>query len=166
MGRQLAGIYLVAGEAQAAPAGAGPARMLTRLSARLRGRALDRALRAGADPASSAMLAQRAAWLTTRRHRRKLARSLHGLLDPVTVRGGPSAAIAPHRGELARARLPLARLAALLEIDEPVYARGVAMAELLLTQGDSHLYVPERAGQLRSEVEAIVDALEGREDTW
>ena len=140
--------------------------MFAGLSARLRGRSLDRAISAGADLTSTAVLARRAAWLTSRGHRSRLARSLRGLLEPTTGRRGPSSAIAPHRAELAGARLALARVAALLEIDEPVYARGVAMAEQLLTEGDSHLYVPERAGQLRDEVEAIVDALEGREDTW
>ena len=62
--------------------------------------------------------------------------------------------------------MPLARVAALLEIDEPVYARGVARLQLLLTEGGSALYAPRQTGQLRSEVEAILDALEGREDTW
>ena len=57
-------------------------------------------------------------------------------------------------------------MAALLEIDEPVYARGVARLQLLLTEGGSALYTPHQTGQLRSEVEAILDALEGREDTW
>ena len=139
MGRQVAGNHLVAREVPAAPLGARWARMFAGLSARLRGRSLDRAISAGADLTSTAVLARRAAWLTSRGHRRRLARSLRGLLEPTTGRR---------------------------EIDEPVYARGVVMAGHLLTEGDSHLYVPERAGQLRDEVEAIVDALEGREDTW
>ena len=62
--------------------------------------------------------------------------------------------------------MPLARVAALLEIDEPVYARGVARLQLLLTEGGSALYAPRRTGELRGEVEGILDALEGREDTW
>ena len=57
-------------------------------------------------------------------------------------------------------------MAALLEIDEPVYARGVARLQLLLTESGSPLYVPQRTGELRAEVEAILDALEGREETW
>ena len=57
-------------------------------------------------------------------------------------------------------------MAALLEIDEPVYSRGMARVQLLLTEGDSPLYAPQRAGQLRQEVEAILDAMEGREETW
>jgi hypothetical protein len=51
-------------------------------------------------------------------------------------------------------------------MDEPVYARGVAELQLLLTEGGSALYAPQRVGELLSEVEAILDALEGREDTW
>jgi hypothetical protein len=112
------------------------------------------------------MLAQRAARLTSTKNRRSLARSIRRLLEVPAGRQGPSAAISPHRGELAGGRLPLARVAALLEIDEPVYARGVARVELLLTEGGSVLYAPRRAGQLRGEVEGILNALEGREETW
>ena len=57
-------------------------------------------------------------------------------------------------------------MAALLETDEPVYARGVARLQLLLTDGSGPLYAPQRTGELRAEVEAILDALEGREETW
>ena len=63
-------------------------------------------------------------------------------------------------------RLPLAGVAALLETDEPIYSRGVAKAQLLLTEGSSPLYFPLREGDLRREVDTIVDALEGREETW
>ena len=38
--------------------------------------------------------------------------------------------------------------------------------ELLLTEGSSALYAPQRADQLRGEVEAILNAMEGREETW
>lgn len=159
-------IPFVAGTGERASAGARPAGPLTRVRARLGGRSLDRCLSDGVDPASSALLAQRAAYLTSTKTRRSLARSIRRLLDAPAQRRGPSAAVSPHRGELGAARLPLARVAALLEIDEPVYARGVAQVELLLTEGSSALYAPQRAGQLRGEVEAILNAMEGREETW
>jgi hypothetical protein len=77
-----------------------------------------------------------------------------------------TAAIQPHAGELAKARLQLAWVAAMLETEEPVYSPGVARLRLLLRRGGSPLYEPERTGQLVWEVEAILDALEGREETW
>ena len=47
-------------------------------------------------------------------------------------------------------------------VDEPVYSRGVAMVEVLITDGLSPLYYPRRSGQLREALEEIIDALEGR----
>ena len=162
-----AGIHLVAGDMQGLSASATESGILTKVRARLRGRSLDRALSNGEDPASSPLLTRRAAWLTSAKNRHALARSIRRLLDPPSGRRpGPSATVPPHRGELAGARMPLARAAALLEVDEPVYARGVAQLQLLLSEGGSALYAPHRTGELRSEVEAILDALEGREETW
>jgi hypothetical protein len=141
--------------------------MFIKAQAWFRGRSLDRALSNREDPASSAVLARRAAWLTSRKNRHALAQSITRLLDPPSGRRpGPSATVPPHRGELAGARMLLARVAALLEIDEPVYARGVARLQLLLTDGESALYAPHRTGELVGEAEGILDALEGREETW
>jgi hypothetical protein len=166
MSDQLARIDLLTGGGERI-ASAGRHGPLTRLRARLRGASLDRALRDGVDPAASAALAQRAALLTSARRRRALARSYRRLLELPTGRPRPSSAVPPHREELARARLPLARVSALLdETDEPVYSRGVAMAQLLLTEGDGPLYTQARPGELRRRAEEIVNALEGREETW
>ncbi len=165
MSRLLAGIDLVAGHGRGLPAGARAPGPLTRAWARVRGRSLDHALAGGADPASSAALASRAAWLTSRRNRRGVARAIRRLLEP-PGRRGPSAAVRPHRGELAGVRLRLAGVAALLETEEPIYASGVARAQLLLTDGNSPLYQPLHAGDLLRTVDEIVDALEGREETW
>ena len=164
MRRQLAGIQLVAGrEPVVAPARRpGP---FIKLCARLRGASLDRAIATGADPSSSALLARRAAWLTSARNRRSLSRSIDRLLAVRPAPRGPSAAVRPHGGELAGTRLSLARVAALLAGGEPVYCRGVARVQLLLTQGNSPLFAPERVGQLQVETDEILDALEGREQT-
>ena len=166
MRQQPAGIHLVAGAGRGLPGGRHGPGLFVRAQARIRGRSLDRALSSGEDPASSQVLTRRAAWLTSPNNRRSLGRSIDRLLEPRPKRPGPSPAIQPHRGELAAARLPLARVAALLEINEPVYARGVARVQLLLTEGGSALYAPQWNGQLLNEVEAILDALEGREETW
>jgi hypothetical protein len=164
MARQLAGIHLVAGDEQGLPAGVRDAGFLTKLRARLQGRSLDRALATGADPAASAVLARRAAWLTSTKNRRALARALRRALEPPIGRGGPSPAVSPHQGELAATRLPLAGVAALLESDDPIYARGVAKLQVLLTEGGSPLYSPRRVGELRREVDSILAALDGREE--
>jgi|SRR5262249_33401168 len=161
---QLAGIHLVAGSRQPIPSQR-HAGLPIRLLARLRSASLDRALAAGADPASSAALAQRSVWLTRRRTRSHLAHSIRRLLDPAALRVGPSAAIRPHAGELARVRVPLSWIAAMLEDGEPAYSQGMARLNLLLTQGGSSLYAPGRTGRLAEEVDAIIDALEGREET-
>jgi len=167
MSQQPAGLNLIAADARGLPRAPDEAGMLVKARARFRGRSLDRALSNGVDPASSGLLTRRAAWLTSTKNRHILARSITRLLDPPSGRRpGPSAAAPPHRGELAGARMLLARVGALLEIDEPVYARGVARLQLLLTDGDSALYAPHRTGELLGEVEGILDALEGREETW
>ncbi len=162
---RLTEIHLVAERRQRIPR-ARRAGMRIRLWARVRGSGLDRALSAGADPASSAPLAQRSAWLTSPRSRRKLARAVRRLLDPVDARQGASSAVRPNREALEAARVPLTWVASMLETEEPVYAQGVARLNLLLTHGGSVLYEPKRRTQLAQEVEGILDALEGREETW
>jgi hypothetical protein len=164
MGHQLTGIHLVAGHREPIPREFHPS-IPTRLWARVRGGSLDRALTDGADPVGSAALAQRSVWLTSRRNRRAVARAIRRLLE-LNGSSGASAAVQPHRGELAAARLPLARVAAMLETEEPIYSRGMARLQLLLTRGGSPLYDPQRHGELLHEVEETLTALEGREENW
>ncbi len=165
MADHLTGIHLVAGSRQPIPR---PRRagIFVKLWARLNGEALDRALSAGADPASSDALAQRSAWLTSARTRRALARSIHRVLEPASVRRGPSAAVRPNRRELEPSRVSLAWIAAMLGTKEPVYSQGMARLHLLITQAGSPLYDPTSSGKLAYEAEDILDALEGREETW
>jgi hypothetical protein len=165
MRHQLADIHLVAGHREPIPRERRPS-VFTRIWARVRGGSLDRALSAGANPAGSAALAQRSVWLTSRRQRRDLAKAVRRLLEPESPRTGMTAAIQPHRGELAAARVPLTWVASMLETDEPIYSPGMARLRLLLRRGDSPLYDADRPGQLAREVEAILEAMEGREETW
>src|SRR5262245_36221152 len=165
MSDQLAGIHLVAGRRVPIPQSRRAA-IPVRLLARVRSMSLDQALADGADPTGSALLAQRSAWLTSKRTRRNLARFIRRLLERKAPRRGPSAAVVPNRFELAAASQPLTWIAALLESGEPVYAQGVARLNLLLTLGGSPLYDPDRIGQLMHEVEAILGAMEGREENW
>lgn len=112
---------------------------LTRLLARLRGNALDRALSNGADPAASPQLAARAAQLAARPAREQLATSIERLVElacapprrrPVDLN---QAAI---RGNAEAMR----EIAAQLHGPAPVYARGVATLQQLLTDGTGPVF--------------------------
>jgi len=109
-------------------------RRSARLAARLRSTSLDRALIAGADPASSAQLAARAAVLTSRGSRVSIADSLERL---VRAAQGPQrrwwslswpSSVLTNSSELHA-------LASILHDHAPVYARGVAILNQLLTDG-------------------------------
>jgi len=123
-----------------APADAASERgRLTCLLARLRGHALDRALSNGADPAASPQLAARAAQLAARPAREELANSIERLVElacepprrrPVELN---QAAI---RGNAEAMR----EIAAHLHGPAPVYARGVATLQQLLTDGTGPVF--------------------------
>ncbi len=138
--------------------------VLTKARIRLRGRSLDRRLAGGEDPASSAELAHRAAWLTRARQRRSLARSIRSVRELGSRGRVPiTSAIPPDWAELTSNRLKLARIESVLDLVEtPVYSRGVAMAQVLLTEGLSPLYYPKHKGELREALDEILVALEGR----
>jgi hypothetical protein len=112
---------------------------LSRLLARSLARRLDGALIAGADPASSALLAARAALLTSPRMRGSLADSLHGL---VRAAQGPQRrwwALGSRAAVLTNAS-ELDALAMLLASATPLYARGLALLSQLLTDGTGPAY--------------------------
>jgi|ERR1700683_2250443 len=112
---------------------------------------LDRELATGTSPEASAVLAARAARLTSTEFRRDLAASLRRML----AAGGQPAAVAAQRPGLGGARplrVPvrtsrishaaprLAELASRLLEPGPVPVRGVAMVTLLLADGTGPLY--------------------------
>jgi hypothetical protein len=112
---------------------------LSRLLARSMARRLDGALIAGADPAGSTMLAARAALLTSAQMRGSLADSLHGLLRAAQ---GPQRrwwALGSRAAVLANAS-ELDALAMLLASETPLYARGLALLNQLLTDGGGPAY--------------------------
>jgi hypothetical protein len=76
----------------------GLARLVTEVRAALHPRSLDAVVARGAKPCESPALARRAARLTSRRSRRKLAASVDGVLA-AAARPGPglSAAVQPSR---------------------------------------------------------------------
>ncbi len=110
-----------------------------RLTARIRGRGLDRALIEGADPSASPQLTARVALLTSRRSRDGLAEGLERLLEG--ARG-------PRRRWWALSRCDalldnaseIRALAGVLRSRTPVYASGVAAVRELLGDSASPAY--------------------------
>jgi len=110
-----------------------------RLIARLRHSKLDRALSCGADPAASPLIAARATQLSRPRIRNQIAGGLERL-----ARGpdqpGARARILPSDAAARANRPELLELARLLRGDRPLYARGIAMLEVALTDGAGPVY--------------------------
>jgi len=113
---------------------------LARLHARVRGASLDRALIAGADPAGSARLAARAAHLTSQRSRALTADALDGLVRLSRTRDRRWRALRRPGCVLENASA-IGELAGLLRSCAPVYARGVAVVNQLLSDGLGPAYV-------------------------
>lgn len=140
-----------------------PATSRERLSARARAGSLDRQLAAGTPPETTALLALRAATLVRPKVRHRFARSLQQIMRYAASAG-------PHRSvvltpltcrNILNAAVELNRLTERLVSPCPVSARGVAMVEILLTDGAGPLYYPARASQLPASVGAAMDALDG-----
>jgi hypothetical protein len=134
---------------------------LARLAARMRSGALDRALIAGADPASSAQLGARVASLTSPRFRGSVADGLERLLV-VAERPTRRWWAAAHRGAVVANAHELRELAALLRGGRLLYARGVAILGELLSDGVGPAYLGD-AGELAQELHRARIALAGRE---
>ncbi|HET8537558.1 MAG TPA: hypothetical protein VFL73_10310 [Solirubrobacteraceae bacterium] len=95
---------------------------------------LDRALAAGADPASEPGLRERARRITSWRTRRRVAKSLESL------ERGPGLPV--RRDQLREARELVEELAVALRSRERVSARGVLLARRIITDGCGPLYAP------------------------
>jgi hypothetical protein len=122
-----------------------------RLRERATPHAVDRDLAAG-RPAGAAMRI-RARRLEGPAHRAALARSLRELVrsaDAGRQRIGSRPPIASR--EIRQAAMSLLALASELEADEPVDARGVALTQLLVTDGCGPLYVSSGTATLEGAV--------------
>jgi hypothetical protein len=125
-----------------------------RMVARLRRTSLDRALIAGADPASGGLFAARALQLTSAACRARLAASLELLTvaaeRPVrrTVGRRAPAHVLPSRAAVLANRAELLELARVLRDKVPLYARGLAIIELLVTDGSGPAYTDSRGDVL------------------
>lgn len=127
--------------------------LLARAAARMRPWALDRALIAGGDPATSAVLAARAALLTSPRARAAIADGLERLVEAAEGRQRRWWAVGdsePLRTNAAELRA----LALALRSHEPLYAPGIAILSQLLSDGDGPAYHGGPAGLARRLAEA------------
>lgn len=128
--------------------------------ARLRGGSLDRALAAGADPARSRALAARAAQLTSPNARLRLAESLEQLLRRAREPSRPGR-VTPQRRTVLAEQSDLQELADRLRGPELVYAQGVAMLRLLLTDGAGPVFARRPEGSLHALACAAHAAMRG-----
>src|SRR5438552_8076354 len=135
--------------------------LLARLIARLLPGSLDRALIAGRDPAASPRLAARAAKLTEPRFRVAIGEGLERLLE--TAQSTRRRQSVLHRGgHVVANATALRELSAVLRGTAPLSARGIAIANQLLTDGTGPAYVG--GGETLSlALGAARDALDGRD---
>lgn len=133
-----------------------------RILARLQAPWLDLALASGADPSGSPQLERRAAHLLSHLNRtrvvgalRQSRRSAGSRMDPRDLR------VPVDLEEVKIAEQQLVELEDLLIGTTPVYARGVAMASQIISEGAGPLYVPRRRGELRERVAKVLGALRG-----
>jgi hypothetical protein len=116
------------------------------LAAWLHGAALDRALAEGQAPESGVALTLHARRLIALRTRRRLAKTLKGMV--ATTRRAPAPPSRPAGPQVLRAAPQLLALAERLEHTGPVDARGVALARQLLRDGFGPLYADRGARRL------------------
>jgi hypothetical protein len=133
---------------------------LTRLRARRRRLELDQALAEGADPASSPLLAARAAQLVGRPSRYRLAAALEHL---ALTAHAPARLfrVSPRRGAVLANRTELMELAATLRQGGLLYARGIAILELVLIDGSGPAYSDARGEGLARQLQLAGSGLGG-----
>jgi hypothetical protein len=127
--------------------------------ARLRSFSLDERLAAGEDPARSRMLAAQAARLTAPRHREVLAQALGGLVL-AAHHGTRRSRVSPSRNAVLGNEQALRALARRVDSREPLYARGLARLERLLSDTTGPVFSGGAAG-LSAELARIDGELSG-----
>jgi hypothetical protein len=134
-----------------------------RLLAAWRGAELDRQLAAGVEPQSSLLLALRARKLISDRSRRRVARGLvRAYRNAQQATPCFTAAVRPNARELLPAQGLLAAIDRRLRSPAPIRAEGIAIIEVLLTDGASPLYQDVESGTLMRQLQAATAALEPR----
>jgi hypothetical protein len=138
-----------------------PYRLTDQMRARLFGASLDYQLAAGRAPESSRTLAARARHIVELRRREAAARNWDHLLA-VAQRGDvkPGPARRVRASEIVAARPAIAELVRRLRAPLPVTARGVAMAEILLTDGAGPVYSSRSHVGLTTALESAITQLD------
>jgi hypothetical protein len=134
-------------------------RLAARAAARIRHRLLDQQLADGANPADRPQRAARAAELTKRCSRERVAVEIEQLLrfpdEAHWLRVGPH----PRATQVNHDALQ--RLAELLRGDAPLYVRGLARLQIALTDGTGPLYTDRDGQALARELAQVQAALVG-----
>jgi hypothetical protein len=132
--------------------------LTTRAWARLRHAQLDREIAAGADLATSPLLAARAAQLVSPRRRAQIAQ---GIEHAAHVAEEPQSLFhtVPRREAIRDNRDQLIELARLLRADGGAYARGIALLELVLTDGTGPAYTERGGAALGRQLRLARDSL-------
>ena len=133
---------------------------IARLRARLRRLSLDRALAAGADQSDSPVLAARACQLVQRGTRHRLAKGLERLAL-ATNRPPSRFGVLPRRQALEANHVLMLDLADRLRKGGPLYARGIAMLELVLIDGTGPAYTDAYGEGLTRQLELAGAGLGG-----
>lgn len=134
--------------------------LAARVGARSRRLALDHALAAGADPRSSTLLAARAAQLVRPATRHRIADALERAALTVDADGG-RLRTPPRRGAIRPNRSEMMRLASRLRHDGLVYARGIALLELVVIDGTGPAYTDPRGEGLAAQLRLAAGTLAG-----
>jgi hypothetical protein len=142
-----------------------PTSRLRSALAALRRESLDHALAGGADPGSDPLIASQARRLLAPRRRRALARAVRNVLDRAERPPRFGSAVPIARTSVRENRAELEELADRLEGHAPIGVRGLAAAELLLTEGVSPLWISSEPRELHAAVEAALIGCE-TESPW
>ena len=128
-----------------------------------RRRSLDEELAEGASPLRTPELALRARQLVSQASRQRVATHLERLVKEAKRAAPPPAVAVPlPRREILEAQTWLLGIAACLGGERPVYARGMALLSLLLSDGRGPAYNPYPGEALFDAVRAAAAGLDGR----
>lgn len=131
-----------------------------RLVSRLAAQRLDQTLAAGASPSSSAALTLRAQTLTAPGKRRDLAAALRRIARREVRPAAFGVWLAAERPQVTGARPELERLARRLADSDPVAPQGVALTQVLLTDGAGPLLWERSREDLCARLRQALVALE------
>jgi hypothetical protein len=128
-------------------------RVWDRLRAHLDSTALDTQLAAGEPTTTNRARAVRAAMLVAPAKRHQLAAGWQSVLRPTPAAPLGRGSVVPTRSDQVGPALPeIEELVAALRAEWPVAPRGVALANLLLTDGTGPLYNPTNPRNVRDEI--------------